>query len=113
VATAFRRLTLLSFTILSYGIIMAAIKAVTRCMERNIAPLRLAEKWDNVRSTPAMRANILTASITGRVVARSVGIIRILHRSGLPNHNLRITCAKAKREPNIVDDRVRFHMGVS
>lgn len=35
------------------SIAMAAIKAVTKCMERGIAPLRLAEKWDNVSSIPS------------------------------------------------------------
>jgi len=57
---------------------MAAIKAVTKCMER-IAPLRLAEKWDNVGlllESPVQRPNanriLLTIDLTPAVLSESL-----------------------------------------
>jgi dinuclear metal center YbgI/SA1388 family protein len=57
---------------------MAALKAVTKCMER-IAPLRLAEKWDNVGlllESPVLRSKanrvLLTIDLTPAVLSESV-----------------------------------------
>ncbi|KZP24146.1 NGG1p interacting factor 3 [Athelia psychrophila] len=68
---------------------MAALKAVTKCMER-IAPLRLAEKWDNVGillESPVQRPNAnrvlltidLTTAVQKEALSTSTSVIIAYH----------------------------------